>query len=86
MNFEVETLMTQCHDLEEMCSQLQQNLSTDLQRQLPFVSPFSKYTLTEFFYTILTNYCLEFCGDMYTATSLHFHEFFSSDFLCLKTF
>ena len=67
LNFEVETLMNQCYDLEEMCSQLQQNLSTDLQRQLPIVSPFSKYTLRKFFYTILTNYCLEFRGDMYTV-------------------
>ena len=61
------TLMTQCHELEEMGAQLQHNLSIDLQRQLPIVSPFSKYTLTEFFYTILTNYCLEFQGDMYTV-------------------
>ena len=67
LHFEVLTLMTECHELEEMGSQLQHNLSIDLQRQLPIVSPFSKYTLTEFFYTILTNYCLEFRWDMYTV-------------------
>ena len=67
LHFEVLSLMNECLSLEEMGSQLQNNLSTDLQRQLPIVSPFSKYTLTEFFYTILTNYCLEFRKDMYTV-------------------
>ena len=56
LHFEVLSLMNECLSLEEIGSQLQNNLSIELQQQLPIVSPFSKLTLTEYFYTILTNY------------------------------
>ena len=68
VHFEVQSSMNACLSLEEMVFELQKNLQTTPElQQLTIVSPFSKFALTEHFYTILTNYCLKFGNDLYTV-------------------